>query len=151
MPGDRAESLGRAQLVTAKIEALVAKRASDSEWKELLITAPDQVCRETNKIDSQDPKTGKITYRQVCHYTGAHMVEVGPDPVDVPVELAAGLQPGRYARFSRISIEGHMRSSPSAPKLPLEVYRGVQKQKDDFDRERESGKHLIALYGFLLE
>jgi hypothetical protein len=64
----------------------------------------DQVCRETNQIDSQDPKTGKITYRQVCHYTGSHRVEVGPDPVDVPVELAGGLQPGRYARFSGIYL-----------------------------------------------
>jgi hypothetical protein len=110
----------------------------------------DQVCRETNKIDSTDPRTGKHTYRQVCHYTGAHMVEVGPDPVDVPVELAGGLQPGRYARFSGILVDGVMHLGFS-PKLPLEVYRGVQKDKDDADRERESGKHLIALYGFVLE
>jgi hypothetical protein len=108
----------------------------------------DQVCRETSKIDSQDPRTGKITYRKVCHDTAAKMVEVGPDPVDVPVELADGLQPGRYAEFSGISIDGTLRLGLST-KLPLEVYRGVQKDKDD--NNGETGKHLIALYGFLLE
>jgi hypothetical protein len=109
----------------------------------------DQVCRETNKIDSTDPRTGKHTYRQDCHWTAAKWVEVGPDPVDVPVELAGALQPGRYARFSGISINGTLHLSQTAPKLPLEVYRGVQKDKDSDDRE--SGKHLVALYGFVLE
>jgi len=106
----------------------------------------DQVCRETNRIDSQDPRTGKITYRQVCHDTGTKSAEVGPDPVDVPVELAGGLQPGRYARFSGIPVHGTLHLN-SSTKLPLEVYRQVQKNKDD----HESGKHLIALFGFPLE
>lgn len=111
--------------------------------------ARDQLCRETNKIDSTDPRTGKHTYRKDCHWGPQRMVELGPDPVDVPVELAGALQPGRYARFSGISIDGHLRLSSSTPKLPLEVYRGVQKDKDDDGRE--TGKHLVALYGFLLE
>lgn len=110
-----------------------------------------QDCHDTTKIDSVDPKTGKITYRQVCHDKPAHWIEEGPDPVDVPAELAVALQPGRYARFSGIPINDVLRLSSKGPKLPLEVYRGVQKAKDDFDHERESGKHLIALYGFLLE
>jgi hypothetical protein len=108
----------------------------------------DQVCRETNKIDAVDPHTGKRTYRQECHSTGSKWGEVGPDPVDVPVELAGALQPGRYARFSGISINGSLHLSSSTPKLPLEVYRQVQKGKDEGD---ETGKHLIALFGFLLE
>jgi hypothetical protein len=109
----------------------------------------DQSCHETNKIDRQDPKTGKITYRQVCHDIGSRWVEEGPDPVDVPAELASGLQPGRFATFSGISIDGHMRLSSTAPKLPLEVYRGVQIDKDHGDQEL--GKHLLARYGFPLE
>ncbi len=109
----------------------------------------DQICRETNKIDSQDPKTGKITYRQVCHYTAAKLVEVGPDPVDVPVALAGGLRPGGYARFSGIPVDGALHLGSSAPKLPLEVYRQVQKGKDPY--EPDTGKHLVALYGFVLE
>jgi hypothetical protein len=72
-----------------------------------------------------------------------------PDPVDVPVELAGALRPGRYARFSGISIDGRLRLSSSTPKLPLEVYRQVQKGKDEDDQE--TGKHLVALYGFVLE
>jgi hypothetical protein len=111
----------------------------------------DQVCRETNKIDSQDPRTGKITYRQVCHYTAAKSVEVGPEPVDVPVELAGALKPGRFARFSGIPLNGTLRLSSSTPKLPLEVYGQVQKTKNDFGDEHASGKHLVALYGFVLE
>lgn len=107
-----------------------------------------QVCRETNKIDSQDPRTGKITYRQVCHDTAAKWVEVGPDPVDVPVELAGALQAGRYARFSGIPSHGTLHLS-SSTKLPLEVYRQVQKGKDEFDPD--SGKHLVALFGFVLD
>jgi len=109
----------------------------------------DQVCRETNKIDAVDPKTGKRTYRQECHYTSAKWGETAPDPVDVPIELAGALQPGRYARFSGISIHGKLVLSSSTPKLPLEVYRGTQKDKDDGDRV--IGKHLIALYGLPLE
>jgi hypothetical protein len=112
-------------------------------------TYRDQVCHETNRIDSQDPRTGKITYRRVCRDNGAKSVEEGPDPVDVPVELAGALQAGRYARFSGIPINGTLHLSSSTPKLPLEVYRGVQKGKDDF--EGDSGKHLLALYGFVLE
>jgi len=96
-----------------------------------------------------DPRTGKITYRQECHYGPPHMVEVGPDPVDVPVELAGGLQPGRYARFSGIPINGGLHLSSKAPKMPLEVYRQVQKGKDEY--EPDSGKHLIALFTFPLE
>jgi hypothetical protein len=109
----------------------------------------DQFCRETNKIDSTDPRTGKHTYRQDCHYGPSHWVEVGPDPADVPVELAAGLQPGRFATFSGIRINGRMHLSSKAPKMPLEIYRGVQIDKDH--NNRELGKHLIARYGFLLE
>jgi hypothetical protein len=109
----------------------------------------DRLCRETNKIDATDPRTGKHTYRQECHYGPSHMVELGPDPVDVPVELAAGLQPGRFATFSGISVNGRMHLSSTAPKMPLEIYRGVQIDKAHDDREL--GKHLIARYGFVLE
>lgn len=108
-----------------------------------------EVCRETNKIDRQDPRTGKITYRKVCHWTDPKPVDEGPDPVDVPVELAGGLQAGRYATFSGIPINGVMHLSDSTPRIPLEVYRGVQKAKDE--DEGESGKHLVALYGLVLE
>jgi hypothetical protein len=109
--------------------------------------ARGQVCRETNKIDRQDPHTGKITYRQVCHWTDPKPVEEGPDPVDVPVELAGGLQPGRYARFSGISINGVLHLADSTPKIPLEIYRKLVKSKDEDD----TGKHLVALYGLVLE
>ena len=113
--------------------------------------------RETNKIDATDPKTGKHTYRKDCHYGPAHTIELGPDPVDVPAELAGALQPGRYARFSGISIDGHLRLSSSTPKLPLQVYRQARKAKakakdsDSDSDDGEVGQHLMALYGFVLE
>lgn len=69
--------------------------------------------------------------------------------MDVPIEVAGGLQPGRYARFSGISIDGRLVLSSSTPKIPLEIYRGVQKDQDDADRV--IGKHLVALCGFVLE
>ena len=109
----------------------------------------EQICHETNRIDAVDPRTGKRTYRKECRDGASKWTEIGPEPVDVPVELAGGLQAGRYARFSGISINGTLRLSSSTPKLPLEIYRGVQKDKDDHDAE--TGKHLIALYGFMLE
>jgi len=48
------ESLGHAQVMTAKIEALVAKRASDPEWKEMLITAPDRGSAAWNAAAERD-------------------------------------------------------------------------------------------------
>ena len=48
------ESLGRARRVTAQIEALVAKRVSDPEWKELLITAPDRGAAAWNAAAERD-------------------------------------------------------------------------------------------------
>jgi hypothetical protein len=109
----------------------------------------DEVCRETNKIDRKDPRTGKIYYRKECHDTAAKWVDVGPDPVDVPVELAGGLQAGRYARFKGFGIDYVVDQSSRVPMLPVEVYREVEKDEDDDDRV--SGKHLIAHDGFVLE
>jgi hypothetical protein len=108
----------------------------------------EDICHETNRVDRVDPRTGKLHYRKECHKGRSEWVEVGPDPVDVPVELAGGLQPGRYATFIEIPIDNTVDQSTSA-KLPQEVYRGVQKEKGD--DTRQTGKHLIALYGFLLE
>jgi hypothetical protein len=69
--------------------------------------------------------------------------------VDVPVELAGGLQPGRYARFSGIPSNDGLHLSSKTPKMPLEIYRQVEKGKDEY--EPDTGKHLLALFTFLLE
>lgn len=70
---------------------------------------------------------------------------------DPSIAARFGLQPGRYARFSGIPSHDGLHLSSTAPNMPLEIYRGVQKDKDDADRERETGKHLIALFTLLLE
>jgi hypothetical protein len=117
--------------------------------------AQGEVCRETNKVDRKDPRTGKVYYRKECHWTEPKLVEEGPDPVDVPVDLAGALQPGRFATFGGIPVNGVMELSSATPRIPLQVYREALKDKDsDKDNdseERERGKHLIALYGFVLE
>lgn len=46
-------------------------------------------------------------------------------------------------------VNGVMHESDLTPRMPLEIYRGVQKEKDK--GAHATGKHLVALYGFVLE
>jgi hypothetical protein len=88
-------------------------------------------CVETNKPD-RVTADGHIIYRQVCHDTGLVWVDTSPSPVDVPLEYAAALKPGRFAKFDDVSTGGR-------GAIPLSVYSD------------KTGKHLIAWGGFLLE